>query len=49
MKAIAVPPGTPNSTHLREIEKQSVADVPGSRGRPARRGPARARSGSTAA
>jgi threonine dehydrogenase-like Zn-dependent dehydrogenase len=32
MKAIAVHPGTPNSIHLREVEKPSVDDVPDGRG-----------------
>jgi hypothetical protein len=31
MKAIAVIPGTPNSIHLREVEKPSVDDIPGGR------------------
>jgi threonine dehydrogenase-like Zn-dependent dehydrogenase len=32
MKAIAVIPGTPNSIHLREVDKPSVDDIPGGRG-----------------
>jgi threonine dehydrogenase-like Zn-dependent dehydrogenase len=32
MKAVAVFPGTPNSMHLAELPKPSVADVPGGRG-----------------
>jgi threonine dehydrogenase-like Zn-dependent dehydrogenase len=32
MKAIAVKPGVPNSVHLVEMPKPSVADVPGGRG-----------------
>jgi len=32
MKAIAVTPGTPNSVHLEDIPKPSVADVEGGRG-----------------
>jgi threonine dehydrogenase-like Zn-dependent dehydrogenase len=32
MKAIAVHPGTPNSMHLRDVEKPSVSDVEGGRG-----------------
>jgi threonine dehydrogenase-like Zn-dependent dehydrogenase len=32
MKAIAVTPGTPNSIHLRDVEKPSVADIPDGRG-----------------
>jgi glucose 1-dehydrogenase len=32
MKAIAVTPGKPNSIHLRDVEKPSVADVPEGRG-----------------
>jgi threonine dehydrogenase-like Zn-dependent dehydrogenase len=32
MKAIAVRPGSPNSVHLAELEKPSVADVPNDRG-----------------
>jgi glucose 1-dehydrogenase len=32
MKAIAVHPGTPNSMHLRDVEKPAVADIEGGRG-----------------
>src|SRR6187200_1692440 len=32
MKALAVFPGQPNSLHLAELAKPSVADVPGGRG-----------------
>ncbi len=32
MKAIAVHPGVPNSMHLREVDRPSVADVPDGRG-----------------
>ena len=32
MKAIAVLPGQPNSMHLRDVPRPSVADVPGGRG-----------------
>jgi threonine dehydrogenase-like Zn-dependent dehydrogenase len=32
MKAIAVHPGTPDSIHLRDVEKPSVADIPDGRG-----------------
>jgi glucose 1-dehydrogenase len=32
MKAIAVTPGTRNSIHLRDVEKQSVDDIPAGRG-----------------
>lgn len=32
MKAIAVTPGTPNSIHLRDVEKPSVDDIPEGRG-----------------
>jgi glucose 1-dehydrogenase len=32
MKAIAVTPGTPNSIHLRDVEKPNVDDIPEGRG-----------------